>query len=708
MARVRTPPRPVRAAPGTPKASLTTASADTFLAFDEIVGARGELVAYLEKPPAALEEVFALDVEGALVVRRSVAEGVLSKAVKAGVIRLVPVAVAAGKRPARPKPPARIADADFCRVEVRLQLAAQRALLSPSDFHWGERQAESVSRERAQVIALSGSPFDAESVPTSDAFRVHELPYDRWLQAGLFDKLAAALGGQIVVGRTRPSPPFVASRIAPSEVSDKHADRAAEIYAAALTAARSDKKEPAERAWPAHLGRDRAALLRLPRYAYLAGVAEGARDDSRRATLAEPWYALAYARDVDGVGRDDTREAAARDADAATCYARDVDRGDHATTRRGAAPREARYDAVALDASAQVTAQFTADGRGTKRVRAASEGEGFEVVVLKNPATAAYVNVLWSPASDTAWGLSLTDGDVTVELQRNAAGKKLASKLDQITCLSNGATGPWVLDRALATRMFQGVRGARLLTPRVVHADRELRSNLVYVDVDGERFLDRARAMASYADATRPWASVVRAVRDIAVLAAPPPPEGGEVARVSEFPGVLVVSAGLLQRWLAAKAPIARIAAPHGHLAPATLFASWDEGPPWPDGDDEGAHRAFLALAAGESGRRGAAVARPLFAYMVARLFDGAPRPDTRKAALLHPHTATLYARFVEQRADDETRQAAARSGPTALFYAHHVDKALREPIRAALLTAGWAEDDLEKLGATLARQPRR
>jgi hypothetical protein len=319
----------------------------------------------------------------------------------------------------------------------------------------------------------------------------------------------------------------------------------------------------------------------------------------------------------------------------------------------------------------------------------------FQVVVAKGFADAS---VSLDSDDEPAWGFDVRDGDVVATIVDTKAGATLAKAIAKVEVLASRNTGPWVLRKALATQLFAGVSGAVLRKAKVKHKGKALAGDFVYVNVTEERPLDRDVAKAEYADAKRPWSSVVRAVTEVRVVAAP----GDELvlARVTEFPGLIVASEKLAQRWKKAKAPLVAAKPPHAHLRPLPCFPTWDEGPAFPKAEVPSS--AFRGALAGDAAARAKAVKHPIFAYGVARLVDRKPADDTRSGALGHPHTAALYARFVDREPRPDTRAAVASCGPAALFYARFVDRRLTKDLRAALLARGFAKEDLKELEAQL------
>ena len=331
------------------------------------------------------------------------------------------------------------------------------------------------------------------------------------------------------------------------------------------------------------------------------------------------------------------------------------------------------------------------------------------VMRLKVANTSTNVYVPWAPYRDTAWGLALEDDDVVVTLYDGKRGVALAAKVATVPAML-GSDDSWVLRRDVAKDMFDSVPEVALRRVRVLHDGKVLRSDHVYVDVLGDRMLDRDRAEATYSDPAKPWSSTVKDLEVVHVLGM----RDDELAfaRVTEFPSLFVASAPLVKRWKQLKAPVEIVKPPQGFRAGQPVFALWSGMPPaFPKLGDArpvamtAAVQAFRRLLAGDHSQRAHAVEHPWLAYGVARLVDREPRADTRKAALRHPCSATLYARFVDATPRNDTREAAAAWIGTATFYAEYVDRKLREPLRKALAKQ-YTPSDLAELESRLG-QPR-
>jgi hypothetical protein len=332
-----------------------------------------------------------------------------------------------------------------------------------------------------------------------------------------------------------------------------------------------------------------------------------------------------------------------------------------------------------------------------------------QVMRLRVANTSSYVNVLWSPGGDTDWPLELGPDDVTVTLYDGNRGGELAAKLYSIPAFLGGDAS-WVIRRDLAEEMFDGVNGVYLRRVRFVHERKLLKGDHVFIDVQADRLLDRDRAVATYTDRARPWASTVTELDTVHVLGIRP---GSLVfARVTEFPDTLVASPALVTRWKALKAPVEVVKPPHGSRVGMPVFnLSYGNPPPFPKLGDARPVAMTATVAAfhkaldGDRTSRSHAIEHPLFAYAIARLIDHEPHADTRKSAIRHPTTAALYARFVDKAARNDTRNAAAEWAATAEWYACYVDKKLREPCRKTLVKR-MAPGDLATLESRLGLMP--
>jgi hypothetical protein len=244
----------------------------------------------------------------------------------------------------------------------------------------------------------------------------------------------------------------------------------------------------------------------------------------------------------------------------------------------------------------------------------------------------------------------------------------------------------------------------RLLRARAEHRGASIEADLVYVDVGLDRPLDRRVPGLGLAEPSAPWSTDVLALHEAVVLTVPAPHGEFELARVAEFPSLLVATRALVRRWTKLRAPIVALRPPHAHLRPMPLFAVDPTGPAWPAIDSAAAIEAYLALARGDLNRRAEALASPWLAYLVGRHVDRGPRDDARRAACNHPSTAALYARFVDAAARDDTREAAAGAYAPIVFYAKFVDRALGLRAREALVALGADRAAIAELEAMLAR----
>ena len=328
-----------------------------------------------------------------------------------------------------------------------------------------------------------------------------------------------------------------------------------------------------------------------------------------------------------------------------------------------------------------------------------------QVMRLKVANTSSYVNVLWAPSKDTAWGLALDDDDVLVTLYPGKRGSVLAAKLRAVPAFLDHDDS-WVLRRELAEAMFEGVAGVELRRVRIVHDDKVLAGDHVYVDVRTDRMLDRDRAVATYTTPTNPWSGWVKDVDVVQVVGLRP--DELVLARVTEFPALFVASPPLVKRWKQLKAPVEVVRPPQGFRAGQPVFPLWSGNPPpMPKLSDGRAVAVAAAVAAfhkaldGDRAARAHAIEHPWLAYGIARLVDREPHGQTRKAAVRHPCSAALYARFVDHGPRNDTREAAAAWIGTATFYAEYVDRKLREPIRKAL-SRSYTPNDLVEFEHTL------
>lgn len=154
--------------------------------------------------------------------------------------------------------------------------------------------------------------------PKARIFRVREFPFVVLAEASLADALANTTN-RAVRGSTEPP---TAEEMTPLLAPPKKAPSAA-----------LEKK--AATAMDAFYKGNRQAALAHPLGALAVALADRRPSaDTRKATLASPPIALAYALYVDKKPRPDTRTAAAKNADTAYRYARHVDVALHPETRR--------------------------------------------------------------------------------------------------------------------------------------------------------------------------------------------------------------------------------------------------------------------------------------------------------------------------------------------------------------------------------------
>jgi len=695
-AKKRVGPSAIRAGERAPRGSLAVVGAPTYCSWSDFRAPRAgsRYVAFLaDKAPKTPFTDKVIDIDGALVVRRSLAEAALESSIEAGLVALHPVELSpfkVGRAPRFDRSP--IVD-DFCVVDALVEVAADRRGLESAGFAWTE-QADAVSRERVLLNALMGEPFGEGRTPVERVFRLHDLPSDLWVQPELRAALAKVFGSALVDGRTRPSPPFVASaeQLGYLRGKDADAERAADAFFTAIQAGRiiapSGKSKLSKS--------ERTAILASPRYAYLLARREGPADDTRQASLGFAPYALLYARDVDHGGRDDTRRAAAENQDLALRYAVEADRGPHAVTRAALAEwnRQTEYDKAMASlpptqAGAAPSPQAATAAKGSSS--RASGAPAMTVVRLKGANENASVCVPWSPNRDLAWGLAIADDDVQVDIAHTSPAT--AAKIKSIIAFADHG---WVLRRDVAEGMFEGVSGAALRRVRVVHRGKVLKADHVYIDVTAELPLDRDRAKSTYSDPERPWSAVALTAQEIVPLSVPG--NGLQIARVTEFPHALVIGDALLARWKKLKAPVASVPVPHTPIAGMPVFPHDDQAPPFPKADDAKAAKALRALLAGDQTQRSAALHHPAFAYAIARLVDQAARDETRASAARHPHYAALYARFVDATPTPVTRASAAKTWATAMFYARYVDRTVTPEIEKALLSLGSEPADIQEL----------
>ena len=685
--------RSLRPAAGAPRAAIAMAGAD---AYDKWLAPRlpssSELWLFCqEAPKKVLSNATVIEIPGGMVVRRELVVEVTRPWVEAGWLRLRPVAVASVKQPPQPRFDRAPIPTDLVVFDPVVHFAADRASIPRSWLAWG---GESVpgellgSPERATLIDVrTPLPFDEARAPDVPLGRLQDRPCDLWFDAVAADALKGVLGEAICEGRSRPSPHFVdAIGCEPLDLRDEAAEAAATGYFAWLRS------------------RDQSALaatIRCPRCALLVALREGPDSETRGSACRHPFYALAYARDVDGHGDDSTRLAASRLPQLALEYACVVDRGPHEVTRTAVVGTrlldeyELRMARIQANALARTSAPVPSVAAGTVTGKRPAPVEPWSVVALRSPARVV-VLAPRAPKQALAWGSRVGDGDVVVRTPEGPAGAKLAKNLSKHAVLSSDEFGPWILRRDIASQVFAGVAGVATRQVKLEHRGQAVEHDFVLLDVVADRPLDRERARLTTSCAARPWSSVVRALITARVLARPD--DEAVMARVSEFPSLLVASPALVRRFAEAGLAVTVVKEPHEHLRPAPVFALWDEGPEYPAADDGAAVAALRAALAGEPLDRAACVGSAWPAYALAGMVDGEPRADTRAGALGHPHTATLYARFVDGAPRDDTREAAALTGPTAQFYVSYVDRCLHPSTRNKLLACGWRESDLQTL----------
>lgn len=701
--------------------------------------------AYDPADPAARAD--AIVVDGALILRRSAVEPVLAEAIARGEVALHPVVLAepvAGAKPALGKP---ALETDWALLDVRARFPIPREGLSRSSFHPtggdGAEGAFDPDRPHASLVASRPDAVTFEDpAPPFGVFRLHELPIDVFVREDLFERLNEATGGALEQGRMRPTLGVIDSTAngPPFGQTEEEAARSAAAFRDLLAGrAKKDAKEL------------RRAALASPIYGYLTArlVDRAPADDTRAAALKHPFYAAAYARDVDRGPRDDTRDAAAGSESSTFEYMRYVDRGPHERTqaamresyrsqdfeveaaRVAAAAKAAREAAGAKDGStkdgsakdgsaaaggSEAGARKPAgkakkggakDGSAPQGGKAAARS--FAPLVLTGPKRGeVYVTAPEAPSQELVPEVREERSRVVATDIKPSGPKALRKRIQDLPALGRSDMWPFLLRRSIAEEVFGGLPAGEVELREVDVRDAKgpIEADFVWVRVLQEYPLDRDASKAVYTDASKPHASLVKAVDHFAFSPGNEPP--ASIFRVGEMPNVVMAEEGLIASLKRAAGTGLGVKPPHGHLGMLPAFPLWSEGPPFAQSEEEAAaswaaYREMLAGARSEA-LRARALANPITAYWTARHVDGEPAEDTRRGALAHPHYAALYARYVDRAGRDDTRAAAAAEAVSALFYARYVDEALTPEEEAKLLASGWGPDDVKAIHEDLRR----
>jgi hypothetical protein len=635
----------------------------------------GPLIAYRDQAHKDYSGgAVAMQFDGALILRRSLAQAPLGDALRAGDALFRDVVLAAPTAGNKPRKFKQALEDDWVMVETRRRFPIDRDRHPPACF-------EPADSPHAALVEAWEIPPVRE--PRASMFRVGELPIDLFVDEPLFAKLQAVFGSALEEGLSSPTLTLLESQVDCPPIGPS----ADEARAAALAyyALYGGETSPSAR----------AAALKSPIYSYwLARVVDGEpRDDTRLGACAHPYYALLYARDIDRGPRDDTRRAASASGDSNFEYMRDVDRGAHATTR--AAELERGYNPAGdyeLEAPrvAERWGKATAAGQPARaewQVAAWGKSGRAEVAVAVEGAPQAFYE----------WELSLARAPRAVLTARDPANHAgLRKRAPKIVALERSRFGDLILRRSLVEPILGDLGPDELVLHPVRLVDKAglIDDDFVLLDVRAVVPLDRRAARATFRRPDRPSASFVLAVQSYAWSEERRPRP--RIFRVGEAPRCIVVEAELLEQLSRATKKAVVALADHAGIDPSSPMSSSLDGLPEPDGDDA-AEESFWTLyrGAGDAADRARVLASPHYAYWLARLVDKKPAEDTRRAACKHPFYATEYALFVDGAERPDTRAAAEGHWLTAIHYLHHVSLALWPGAERTLRAAGYGDDEL-------------
>jgi hypothetical protein len=653
----------------------------------------GPLVAFRDKrhkdykPGSAV----ALQFDGALMLRRSIAADVLGPTLDAGHALLRPVRLAKDVAGNKPKPVKETLEDDWVMVETPRRHPLDRDLLPDTCFQYPAGDAAPGPHAALVVHRPDVLAFGPGREPRVPMFRLGDLPIDLFVDADLLGALQRALGDALEVGRMRPNLKILetTSTCPPFSANKTSARSAADSFWASYAAG------------SAKPGRN--AALASPIYAYwLARAVDSApTDDTRAGASAHPYYALLYARDVDHEGRADTREAASASPDSAYEYMRDVDHEASTVTRSGMKDSR-RLPDYEVDA-VRVSAVWAAAKAAATRPAAAARGVEWEVLSWGKSGRAE-VNLEFVGVPQAFYDLDLPVQVLpqVVIQARELSGGSLRKRAPKLFGLDRSPFGWFVLRRSAVAHVLAQVPVDQLtLRPvRLADAAGVIDDDFVLLDVRTEVPLDRAAATAVWSDTSHVQAAFPRAVQRFAWSPSRAP--RARIFRVGEVPACIVADRELVVALTEATKGAIVALKDHNTSALAVFPPDWAVDDMPPISGTEAAETAFWALYEGKGGKRErqASLESPLHAYWLARLVDGGPRDDTRSSAVDHPLYAALYARDVDGAPRPDTRRSAERDYVSADLYAKQVTVALWPGAEKTLLAGGSSKGDL----ATLAR----
>lgn len=655
----------------------------------------GPLVAFRDKSHKNYKAgaAVAMQLDGAVLLRRSIAADAFGPIVEAGHALFRPVLLAKDVAGNKPKPAKEILEDDWVMVETPRRHPLDRDRLPETCFQYPAGDASAGPHAALVVQRPDELSFGAGRGPRVPVFRLGDLPIDLFVNEDLLATLQRSFGDALEVGRMRPNlkilettstcPPFSTSKTAARAAADA-------FWAAYATGTVSTGRE---------------AAVGNPIYAYwLARAVDGAsKGDTRAGACAHPYYALLYARDVDCRARADTRQAASASPDSAYEFMRDVDHAASGVTRSGMkdSRRLPDYETDAVRIAAAWAGNTSADaGPATTR---STEWE----VISWGKSGRAQVDLDFVGVPQAFDDLDLPFQSLP-EVPINArefSGASLRKRAPKLLALERSPFGWFVLRRSAVERVLADLPADQLTLRRVRLVDKAgiVDDDFVLLDVRAEVPLDRGAATVVWSDPANAQASFPRAVQRFAWSASRRPKP--RIFRVGEVPSCIVVDRELSNALTEATKGAVVTLQDHSTSALATFPPDWAIDDLRPVAGNEASEQAFWSLYSGQGGarERRASLDSPHYAYWLSRLVDREPRDDTRAAAVEHPLYAALYARDVDRGPRQDTRRSAEREYVSADIYAKQVTLSLWPGAEKRLRASGSSEANIATLTRDLA-----
>ncbi len=632
----------------------------------------------------------AIRVPSVLIVRRSLAEPVLTPLVKAGDVILREVRVMRAHPRKNLQWKSEVMDDDFVLVDVRARFPADRAMLPESA--WTEEK-------HVQYASLlewvpPDATFGKGRSPRATMFRVGEQPSLLFTEKKLWDKLYAALGGALAAGEMGPrfdmldaftEPPF---REKPAE-----AEAAANAFYKMFAAQRSNAGD-----------RKRALASAIWSYWTARLVDCAASDDTRTAACKHPFYAYAYARDVDQAPHAVTRRGVLSDSCAAREYAVHVDREVNDTTRK------------ALDHNATRVEQDAHEN--AERFRAAAKTSPAAVPSSTPSSTTSFVMLGFAPnGRGVVPGSFRTAGGhlhapytrlapppaVFVADEYGGKGRLRKQKsMAHLFALRDGEYGPIIVRRSVVLPLLAGLeKDVELVPAKLNDAKGPLDPDFALLHVKTYVPMDMQASNVKLAHAKAPFTGGVRLVHRLAWTEKTRP--RARIFRVLQLPHVLMMDEELCAAL--EKATARAVQRFTGKLTSAHL-SPLIPPPDVTDAKDEARARkamdAFARYQARDAGDvsaeakkdRAVALSHPLGALAFATAIDRGPCSETRDATLASADIALAYALLVDRGPHPLTRKAATKTPQATYGYVRDVDIGFHPLTRASFGRPTWSEKE--------------